>query len=486
MNPPHGKETLDQLLEGGRRGTVLLRNATVITMDPAVPDLVKGDLLIEDGIIKEVGPDLSAAGSDGQAVVIDLSDRIVFPGMTDGHRHCWQNQFRRLICDVDDLRTYVSSTHGGVAVHYQPEDMFIGNCVSMLGALDSGVTTVLDFCHNSRSAAHSDAAFAAYSEIGARVVSVPARPNAGAWDEQWPADLDRLVEEYTSDLVTIRAGRDTSTGGLTKEQFEQARELGIGITLDGICMGRASTDDVMRMSAEGLLGPDLTLIHGTDLGDEAWAALAETGTRLTLAPTSDQQIGIADGRFPIQKSLDYGIRPSLSVDVEIALATDMFSQMRAVFNLQRMDVAALNYRGEDAPAMITVRDVLDFATQCGATDMGIGDVVGSLTPGKQADLVAITAEDVNNFPLNNAVGTIVLGADNRNIELVMVAGEVKKWDGALVLGDNELDRYRRLARESRDRILSEAGFEFDILADGKGYPQGSPLSDLVWPGPKRV
>jgi cytosine/adenosine deaminase-related metal-dependent hydrolase len=401
--------------------------------------------------------------------------------MCDAHRHCWQNQFRRILCDVDSLATYMASTHGGIALHYRPDDIFVGNCVSMLGALDSGVTTVLDFSHNSRSPEHSDAAFRAYAEIGGRVVHASAPPNAGAWDGQWPGDIARLAAANANPLATVRLGVDMSARWDTSAQlFAAARAMGVGITVDGVCMGRPSSDAVRALGAAGALGADVTLIHGTDLADAAWEVIAQTGTRITLAPTSDEQIGIADGDPPIQKALDHGIRPSLSVDVEIALSTDMFSQMRAVLTTQRMQVAKRRYHGDpQAPAMITVRDVLEFATACGARDMGLGAVTGSITPGKQADLVAITAEDVNNFPLNNAAGTVVLGADTRNIELVMVAGEVKKWGGALVWGDRGLDHYRALARASRDRIMAEAQFELDVLSDGRGFPGGSPLNDLV-------
>lgn len=474
------QEVLDKLVqEDGAK--ILLRGGTVITMDPEVPDLLSGDVLIEDGRVTAVAADLSAAAADGQAIVVDADGMIVAPGFCDAHRHCWQNQFRRLLCDVNSLGTYMSSTHGGISLHYTPDDIYVGNSVSLIGALDSGVTSVLDFSHNSRSPEHSDAAFRAYDEIGARVVHASAPPNEGEWGEQWPADVGRLNAEHATanPRVTVRLGIDMSARwAATPELFAKAREMGVGVSIDGVCLGRVTSEQVESLGKAESLGPDISFIHCTDLSDEAWAHLKENECGVTLAVTSDEQIGIAGGDPPIQKSLDMGIRPSMSVDVEIALASDMFSQMRAVLTTQRMQVAQLRYRGKDAPDMLTVRDVLEFSTINGARDMGLGEEVGSITPGKQADLLLIAADAANNFPLNNAVGTVVLGADNGNVRGVFVGGEVRKWDGELLWGSKGLAHYRDLAIASRDRIMEEAEFELRPLADGTGYPEGSPLGNL--------
>jgi 5-methylthioadenosine/S-adenosylhomocysteine deaminase len=458
---------------GDCRRRVLLRGATVLSMDPRVGDLAAGDVLVEGGTIAAVAPDLGESAGDGQAVVVDLTGMILIPGLCDSHRHCWQNQFRRFVCDVEDLDTYMASTHGGIALHYRPEDIYVGNLVSMLGAIDSGVTCVLDFSHNARTPAHSDAAIRAYGEAGIRAVHASAPPNAGPWDEQWPEDLVRLRDDYGSSqdrLVTVRMGIDMRYRA-TPELVAFAREAGLGISIDGL-MGPLPSAMIERLGRAGALGPDVGLIHCTDFSDSAWKVVADSGARVTLAPTSDQQLGLADALPPIQKALDHGIRPSLSVDVEVALSTDMFSQMRAILTTQRMNAAALRYRGDGpAPAMISTRDVLEYATVQGAADNGLGDIVGTVTPGKAADLVAIRAHDVNNLPFNNAVGTVVLGADARNVDTVFVAGEVRKWRGELV--GHDLARVRRLARESRDHVAAQAGFPIDVLAAGTGFPDGS-------------
>lgn len=460
-----------QAMAGDEDARVLLRGATILSMDPGVGDLLRGDVLVRGSRIEAVAADLSEPAGDAVATV-DLGGMILIPGLVDGHRHCWQNQFRRVLCDVDDLDTYMASTHGGFALHYRPEDIYIGNLVSVVAALDSGVTSVLDFSHNSRSAAHSDAAFRAYGETGIRAVHTSAPPNAGEWDHQWPADVGRLDAEHAAgnDLVTVRMGIDMRPRP-TPELVRAGREMGVAITIDGL-MGPVSSEQVVSLAAADALGPDVSLVHCTDFTAAAWERIADSGARVTLAPTSDEQIGIADALPPVQEALDHGVTPSLSVDVEVALASDMFAQMRAILATQRMKVAARRYGGgSDPPAMIDTRDVLEFATLQGARDIGLGDVAGSITPGKQADLVAIRSEDLNNLPLNNAAGTVVLGTDSRNVDLVMVGGRIRKWCGELVGQDPS--RLRDLAVESRDRILEEAGFEFDPLAPGKGWSQGS-------------
>jgi cytosine/adenosine deaminase-related metal-dependent hydrolase len=447
----------DRLLQVGPGGRVLLRGATVVTMDSGIADLASGDVLIEGSKIAAVSPDLrAAAGPD--AITVDLKGMILMPGMVDGHRHCWQNQLRHLICDAG-IDEYIAMTHGSTALHYRPEDMYAGDLVTLLGAIDSGVTCVLDFSHNSRSREHSDAVFQAYRDSGARAVHVSAPPNAGMWQEQFPADLPRLRDTYcrgTDPLATVRMGIDLRRVRPAAELMSYARDNGFAITFDGV-MGPPSSAEVEEIGRAGALGPDVTLVHCTDMSAEAWRLIASSGARVTLAPTSDEQLGLADGIPPVQQALDSGVRPSLSVDVEISLSSDMFTQMRCVLLTQRMHATQRRYRGDnDAPAFISNRDVLDFATAQGAADVGLGDQIGTLTPGKQADIVAVRAEEINNLPLNNAIGTIVQGTDTKNVDTIFIGGKLRKWRGELIGAD--IARVRRLAYESRDYLTAKAGF----------------------------
>jgi cytosine/adenosine deaminase-related metal-dependent hydrolase len=442
---------------------ILLTGGAVVTMNPAVPDLDAGDVLLAGSRIVAVGADLRAdpehAATAGAAHVLDTRGKIVSPGFVDSHRHAWQAQLRRSIPDVNDLGAYVTSTLAGIAPAYTPHDMYVGTRLAALTALDAGITTMLDFSHNSRTAAHSDAAVHALIDAGIRGVHASMGPHFGEWDRQWPGDLERLVGTFHGGgdgLITVRLAA-LSTGEIAGPALAYgpglagvARDLDIRASIDAV-FGVPSSEAILRWRREGILDSRLTLIHATGLTREAWQAMGDAGVTVSLAPTSDAQIGLETAVPAVDEALAAGIRPSLSIDVEVALASDMVTQMRALHTIQRMRAVNAAY-GTDAPVnRITTRDVLDFATVQGARANGLGEVTGSLTPGKQADLLVVRAEDVNNMPLNDAVGTLVLGADARNIETVLVAGKPRKWAGELVGVD--LDALRAEVTASRDAIL---------------------------------
>jgi 5-methylthioadenosine/S-adenosylhomocysteine deaminase len=449
---------LARLRARGAEGRVLLRGGTVVSMDPAIGDFDAADVLVVGDRIAAVGPDLSAAAADGQAIVVDVGGMVVMPGLVDAHRHCWQNQFRGLIVDAS-IGEYLATMHAGFARAYQPDDMYVGDLVTMVGLLDAGVTTVLDFSHNSRSRAHSDAVFRAYADAGIRAVHASSAPSAGEWDEQWPLDLERLRDTYhcPDGLTTVRMGLVEMRPWPLERMVAYARELGLRITFDGVAGDFCR--DVEALGKDGLLGPDFTVIHCSGITEQAWGLMADAEVGVTLATTSDEQIGMGNGITAVQEALDHGIRPSLSGDVEVSLAADMFTQMRQVLTTQRMHQTQAAYEGRiSRPAYITNRDVLEMATVQAAADIGLGDAVGSLTPGKFADIVAIAAEEFGNLPLNNAIGTIVQGTDRSAVRHVLVAGRPRKWAGILV--DQDINAVREMARRSRDRVAAQAGFVY--------------------------
>jgi cytosine/adenosine deaminase-related metal-dependent hydrolase len=442
---------------------ILLTGGAVVTMDPDISDLDTGDVLLAGSKIVAIGPDLRAdpehAAAAASALVVDTRGAIVSPGFVDTHRHAWETQLRRSIPDVTDLGEYVMSTLAGIAPNYGPEDMYIGTRLAALTALDAGITTMLDFSHNSRSTAHSDAALNALVDTGIRGVHAAMGPHFGEWDRQWPADMNRLVSDFhgTADgLVTVRlaalstdeiAGPAIAYG---PDLASLARELGVWTSIDAV-FGVPSSEAIVRWARMGILDPTLTLIHATGLTAEAWAAMGEAGVSVSLAPTSDAQIGLETAVPAVDEALAAGIRPGLSIDVEVALASDMFTQMRALHAIQRMRATNAVYGTEETRTRITTRDVLDFATLQGARANALGHVTGSLTPGKDADLLIVRADDVNNMPLNDAVGTLVLGSDARNIDTVLVAGSPRKWAGALV--GEDIDALREDVIRSRDAII---------------------------------
>jgi cytosine/adenosine deaminase-related metal-dependent hydrolase len=451
-------ETLKKLLSRSCDDLVLLRGGTVVTLDSAIGDFDVGDVLLRGNQILDVSPDLSAAAAQGNALVVDLKGMIVMPGLVDGHRHCWQNQFRGLIVDAS-IGEYMATVHAGFAKAYDPEDMYAGNMVTMSGLLDCGVTTVLDFSHNTRSAAHTDAVFQAYKAAGIRAVHASSAPSAGEWDQHWPMDLERIRDTYhdPKGLTTVRMGLVEMRPWPLEKMVQHARTLGLGITMDGVCGG--FTSEVEKLGRANLLGPDVTLIHLAGITEEAWGLMRQAGVKVTLATTSDEQIGLGDGISPVQKSLDLGIRPSLSGDVEVSLAPDMFTQMRHALTTQRMHQTQMAFKGSvERPAYIRNRDVLEMCVCQGAIDVGLGDAIGSLTPGKFADIICIAAWEFSNLPLNHAIGTIVQGTDRSTIHHVLVGGSPRKWNGRIV--GQDINELRRMASASRDKIAKLAGFDY--------------------------
>ncbi|UUU44018.1 amidohydrolase family protein [Streptomyces sp. NBC_00162] len=444
-----------QRRSGDPKRRILFTGATIVTMDPDRGVLHNADLLVEGETITAIGSGLIRDG----AVVVDATGTILTPGFVDTHRHAWETQLRRIMPDVDDLGAYVMSTLAGYATVYRPNDMYVGTKLAALTAIDSGITCMLDFSHNSRTPAHSDAAVQALIDTGIRGVHASMGPHFGDWDEQWPGDLARLKEKYFAgddQLLTLRlaalatdeiAGPALAYG---PELARTARELGIGVSVDAV-FGASSSAAVLNWEKEGLLGADVTLIHATGLTQEAWKAIGESGTTISLAPTSDAQIGLETAIPAVDEALTVRVRPGLSIDVEVALVSDMFTQMRALHAIQRMRAVNAVYGTDQQPARITTHDVLDFATLQGARTNGLQHVTGSLTPGKKADLLVIQAEDLNNMPLNDPIGTVVLGSDARNISAVLINGEPRKWNGQVL--DVDLAALRDEVHASREYVL---------------------------------
>ncbi|MGE6729050.1 amidohydrolase family protein, partial [Streptomyces niveus] len=394
------------------------------------------------------------------ALVVDATGMLLTPGFVDTHRHAWEAQLRRVMPDVDDLGGYVTTTLAGYATVYRPEDMYVGTRLAALTAIDSGITTMLDFSHNSRTREHSDAAVEALLDTGIRGVHASMGPHFGAWDRQWPGDLARIKDRYFSSdeqLLTLRVAAlatDEIAGpalAYGPELARRAAELGVGVSVDAV-FGQSSSEAVMWWAQQGILGPDVTLIHSTGLTPEAWKAMGDTGTTVALAPTSDAQIGLETAIPAVDEALSVGIRPGLSIDVEVALASDMFTQMRTLHAIQRMRAVNAAYGTDEQPSRITTHDVLDFATLQGARTNGLARVTGSLTPGKKADLLAVRAEDLNNMPLNDPIGTVVLGCDARNISAVLINGEPRKWNGDVL--DVDLTALRGEVHASREYVLN--------------------------------
>ncbi|MFM0203376.1 amidohydrolase family protein [Paraburkholderia fungorum] len=441
-------------VEATRR--LLIKGGAIVSMDKEVGDLTCGDILVEGERIAAIAPSIEAEGAD----VIDATDMIVMPGFVDSHRHAWEGQLRRIDPNSPTLMDYLKSTHFSFATHYRPQDMYIGNLITALGAIDSGITTLVDNSHNARSPAHSDASIDALEDAGIRAVYAPGKPLAGEWAQHWPRDLGRLKQErFDSDdqLVTM-----AMMSQWDRETWAAARSVGLRIITE--FLGEEMGKLLPALKEEGLLGPDNIFNHCTGLTDAQWDILRETGVNVDVCPRSDAQYGLEEGLCVYQRAIDHGIAPAISIDVEASYGGDMFAEMRAAFFMQRAHAQNRRYRGDQAaPAAVSVRSILETATINGARVAGLGDKAGSLTPGKKADIVLIRADDLNLYPSNNAIGTIVHAAERSNVDTVIVGGRVRKSGGKL-LGLN-FKALKQATDASRAHLFAGVGYIPDQFAD---------------------
>jgi cytosine/adenosine deaminase-related metal-dependent hydrolase len=243
---------------------------------------------------------------------------------------------------------------------------------------------------------------------------------------------------------------------MAKSQWELAREVDARITVH-VGVGTSGQHGKLgEMGKAGLLGPDTTYIHCTTLSDDEIQMIVDTGGTFSLASPVEMMMG--HGMPPTQKFLDRGLKPSLSVDVETNVPNDMFTQMRSVISLQRALLFDKKLSGVDnVPAMITSRDVLEYATIEGARANGLEAKTGSLTPGKEADIIMLRTDTPNIFPINDPIGAVVWGMDTSNVDTVFIAGKVMKRGGKLVGVD--VDKIRKMAYESRDYVVNTSGFK---------------------------
>jgi 5-methylthioadenosine/S-adenosylhomocysteine deaminase len=435
---------------------ILLKGGAIISMDPKVGDLGQGDVLIEGKKIAAIAPALNAA----DAQVIDAHDAIIVPGFVDCHRHSWEAPLRRINPNSPTLADYSNATHLSFAKAYRPQDHYAANYLTAIGCIDAGITCVIDNSHNSRSANHSDAAVEALIDSGVRAVHASGPPTAGDWAHQWPQDLERLQKKYfssTDQLVTLRM-----FAGVSRDNWALARKLGLRITTE--FQGPQAAAQLDPLALDKLVGPDNTFNHCGALPERTWQIFLEAGANINVCPRSDAQYALGEGICALQTAWNHGIKPGFSVDNETSYSTDMFMEMRVALYLQRAVAQNRRFSGDpNPPKPLMVRDVLYCATLGGAHCAGLDDKIGSLAPGKEADLIMIRADDINLYPSNNAAGTVVQAAERSNIDTVIIGGRVRKYRGEVVGLD--MKRMKAMVEESRNHLFAAVGYRPDVFAE---------------------
>jgi len=480
---PHGSG------ERGRR--FVIRGGAVMSMDPKVGDFAQADVLVEGRKIVAVGRSLHAGG----AAEIDARGRIVMPGFVDTHHHLFETALRSFLADGVLINDGSSSRSGSTtyfefillkfAPVYRAQDVYINQLFGSLSQLDAGVTTVHDISQIHHSPQHSDAAiqgildserravFGYFESAGASIIG----SNPG---NKYPDDAVRIKKQWfssTDQLVTMIMGGEVYLPGYEKA-WKIGRDLGLQVaahilspfnirpTLDLLAQNKGGDSGTLG------LGPDNLFVHMTGMSDLGWQKVKDAGAQVSLAVPIE--MNMRHGMPPILKMHSLGMEPSLSTDVECTLTADFFTQMRSTMNVQRalvnqmiLDQGTFAFPGQwptpapGTPELLTTRDVLRYATINGAKGLRLDNKVGTLTPGKEADIIILDASAINVAPLNNVPGAVVSLMERSNVETVIVAGKVRKWKGRLL--DVNLSRLRRQLEDSRDYLFGAAGITQDLF-----------------------
>jgi cytosine/adenosine deaminase-related metal-dependent hydrolase len=451
-----------QVVQGAQAVTgagrpILIKGGCVLSLDRAVGDFEQADVLIEGTKISAVRPNITAANAE----VIDAANTIVMPGFVDTHRHMWQGILRNVLPDgsLEDYRNLVQRKFGAV---YTPDDVYAGDLLSAVGAIDTGVTCILDWSHIHNTPDHTDAAIKALAESGVRAVFAygsPQNETGRYWEmkgHKYPDDIARLRRQYFSSddqLMTLFMAGPSASPELILDAFKKARDVDARISIH-VGVGEFGRSALLeKLHAQNALKSDTTYIHCCTLNDTEWKLIRDTGGTISIAGYVETLMG--HGNPPTQKAIDTGIRPSLSVDVETSVPNDFFQQMRTVFSLQKNEVWARRLAGDkNPPKFLTVREVLEFATVEGARANGLERKVGTLTPGKEADIILLRTDRLNVMPMNNAVGAVVTSMGPHNVDTVLIAGKVMKRNGQLVGVD--FARLTRIGNEARERLYANA------------------------------
>ncbi|MCW5655566.1 amidohydrolase family protein [Hydrogenophaga sp.] len=416
----------------------LVRGATVVTMD-AQGDLARGDVLVTGDTITAIEPVIIA----DDARVVDARGCIVIPGLVNAHMHTWQTALRGVAANWTLLQ-YFKNMHAGLATVFTPEDLHIATLVGALNQLNCGTTTLVDWCHNNPTPAHNDAAVAGLEQSGIRAAFFHGTPKPDPqpgqtpfWEQPHPrAEVERLLKAHAGKpLLGIHAavlGPHYATLEVAMHDFRMAKELGLIASLHQGGGPARTPDGWERLDAAGLLGPHINIVHGHALSDAQLARFCELGMSFSAAAESEMSQGHGHPLTGRLRAL--GRAPSLGVDLESVMSGDMLSQARIALGIQRSldNVAHREAHGSIPPtSTITTREALAWVTLEGARMLGQQDRIGSLAPGKQADLVVIRADTLNMQPVHDPVSAVVMQASLANIDSVMVAGQWRKRDGRL-------------------------------------------------------
>jgi cytosine/adenosine deaminase-related metal-dependent hydrolase len=435
---------------------VLLRGGTVLTMDDNHTVLTEGDVLVVDDRIAAVGASVDVPEGTQE---IDASGGIVMPGMIDTHRHMWQTAMRAYGADWTLTQYFVwyYLEHGKT---FRPEDIHAGNLTSAWESLEAGITTTVDWSHGLQSVDHAEAAVDALRAVPGRFVLAYGNIQAGPWE--WSTDpavrafLERLRND---DQLGLQLAFDVTGDPSFPERaaFEVARELDLAVTTHAGVWGATNDDGIRLMHENGFMTPQNIYVHAASLTEDSYQRIAATGGSVSVSTESEQSAG--QGYPPTWQVRKYGIPVSLSQDTSVWWSGDLFSAMRTTLGADRArEHLEAHMKGDTVThSHLRAEHVVDWATRGGARALGRDDL-GSLEPGKKADVVLIKNDSSPvSFPLVNPYGHVAFQAQRGDVHTVLVDGRVVKYAHQLVGVD--LPAVRRAVEATVDHLRSALGDE---------------------------
>lgn len=453
--------TEDPVAQGRRGAPVLFRGGTVLTMDPHGTVLKRGDVLVAGDRIQQVAESIEVPED---AVVIDAEGGIVTPGFIDTHRHMWQTAMRGYGADWSLTQYFVWNylEHGA---KFRPQDIYAGNLLSALEAVDSGVTTSVDWSHGLVTTEHADAAVDALEEVAGRFVFAYGNIHAGPWEWSTAPEFRDFVDRRIptsgapgENLLGFQMAFDV-TGDPEfpeKRAFEVARDLGAPVTTHAGVWGATGDDGIRLMHEHGFMDSSTVYVHAATLSEDSYQRIAATGGSASVSAESESSCGQG---YPSSWALrKHGIPISLSVDTSMWWSADPFAAMRATLSADRAREHLTHQSEGQTCTNLSLRadQVVGWATRGGAEALGMEDRLGSLEPGKKADVVLIkNDDDPAMFPILNPYGHVVFQAQRGDVDTVMVDGRLVKH--AHVLVDVDLAKARRAVEETVGQLYSELG-----------------------------
>jgi cytosine/adenosine deaminase-related metal-dependent hydrolase len=439
--------------------SVLFRNGLVLTMDNSHTVLRDADVLVVDDKIAEIGTGLTAPEGTEE---IDASGGIIMPGMIDTHRHMWQTAMRGYGADWT-LTQYFVWYYLESGKLFRPQDIYAGNLLGALEAIDAGVTTTVDWSHGLQTVDHADAAVDALEAVPGRFVLAYGNIQQGPW--QWSAapefrDFVNRRLHGKGDMLGFQMAFDVTGDPAFPEKaaFEVARDLGVPVTTHAGVWGATNDDGIRLMHENGFMTPQTVYVHAATLTRDSYNRIAATGGSVSVATESEQSAG--QGYPPTWQLRHHDIPVSLSNDTSVWWSGDLFSAMRTTLGADRSREHMEAHGNAETVTHCHLRaeQVVEWATMGGARALGLDSVVGSLEAGKKADVVLIKNDSSPvMFPVLNAYGHIAFQAQRADVDTVVVNGRVVKRAGKLV--DVDLAAARAKITDTIDYLVGEMGEE---------------------------